>query len=482
MSVVTSMPDDPSAVMRSRQYLRVLVLAAVLGVPISAAAYWFLWAINHGRHLLFEMLPTALGFTSMPAWWPLPFLALGGLLAGAAIRYMPGRGGHSPVDGFQTGTPPTAAELPGVLLAAFASLCFGAVVGPEGPLIALGSGLAAMVLRVRKHDATDKEIAVVGATGAFAAIAFLLGSPIVGAFLMLEAVGLAGHRAKLVLVPGLLCSGVGFLVAVGINSWTGIGMVSLKISDVPAYAHPQGVAFLWAVGFGVGAAVLGSAIRRLGLLVRPYVEGRPLILTPVAGLVVAALAMLYSQVTGKAASDVLFSGEESLPTLVRDAGTYTVGALVLLIICKGLAYGISLGSFRGGPVFPSIFVGGTAGILFSHLPGLPVTAGLAMGMGAMTAVMLRMPMTAVLLASLLLGSEGIVAMPLVIVAVVVAFVATAWLEPVSPPASQGHGDSRLATTSLAADEKLSGPAAGRTPGTTKIEEAVTEGVLHGQHS
>jgi hypothetical protein len=62
----------------------------------------------------------------------------------------------------------------------------------------------------------------------------------------------------------------------------------------------------------------------------------------------------------------------------------------------------------------------------------------------------------VLLASLLLGSEGIIAMPLVIVAVVVAFVATAWLEPVGPPASQGHGDNRLATTSLAAEEKVSG--------------------------
>jgi H+/Cl- antiporter ClcA len=449
------MLDDPSAVMRSRQYLRVLVLAAVLGVPISAAAYWFLWAINHGRHLLFETLPTALEFTQVPAWWPLPFLAVGGLLTGAAIRYMPGRGGHSPVDGFQTGAPPMAAELPGVLAAAFASLCFGAVVGPEGPLIALGSGLAALVLRVIKHDATNKEIALVGAAGAFAAVAFLLGSPIVGAFLMLEAVGLAGPRGKVVLVPGLLCSGIGFLVAVGINSWTGIGKVSLKISDVPAYAHPEVTAFLWAVGFGVGAAVLGSVIRRLGLLVRPHVVSRPLIMTAGAGLVMALLAMLYTQMTGKADSDVLFSGEESLPTLVRDAGTYTVGALVLLIFCKGLAYGISLGSFRGGPVFPSIFIGGTAGILFSRLPGLPVTAGIAIGMGAMTAVMLRMPMTAVLLASLLLGSEGIVAMPLVIVAVVVAFVATAWLEPAGPPASQGHGDSRLATTSLAEEEKLS---------------------------
>src|SRR6516225_2205559 len=256
MSVGTSMPDDPSAVMRSRQYLRVLVLAAVLGVPISAAAYWFLWAINHGRHLLFETLPTALEFTQVPAWWPLPCLAIGGLLTGAAIRYLPGRGGHSPVDGFQAGAPPTAAALPGVLLAMFGSLCFGAVVGPEAPLIALGSGLAALVLRVRKHDATDKEIAVVGIAGAFAAISFLFGSPIVGAFFMLGTVGFAGHKANIVLVPGLLCSGIGFLVAVGINSWTGIGKVSLTISDVPAYTHPRGSGFLWAVGFGVGAAVL----------------------------------------------------------------------------------------------------------------------------------------------------------------------------------------------------------------------------------
>jgi H+/Cl- antiporter ClcA len=170
-------------------------------------------------------------------------------------------------------------------------------------------------------------------------------------------------------------------------------------------------------------------IRRLALLVRPYVERRSLMMTPVAGLVVAALAMIYAEVSGKASSDVLFSGEDSLPPLVSDAGTYTVGTLLLLIVCKSLAYGISLGSFRGGPVFPSIFIGAAAGILLSHLPGLAVTAGLAMGMGAMTAVMLRMPMTAVLLASLLLGPEGVVAMPLIIVAVVVAFVASAWLDP-----------------------------------------------------
>src|SRR5262249_51652940 len=122
MSSNTSTPEDPLAVLRSRRYLALLGFAAVLGVPISAAAYWFLWAIHHGRHWLFEALPSALGFATASAWWPVPILALGGLLAGAAIASMPGRGGHSPADGFRAGAPPSAAELPGVLLAALASL------------------------------------------------------------------------------------------------------------------------------------------------------------------------------------------------------------------------------------------------------------------------------------------------------------------------------------------------------------------------
>src|SRR5262249_38570157 len=252
-------------------------------------------------------------------------------------------------------------------------------VGPEAPLIALGGGLAALALRLRTRDAPDQAVTVVGAAGAFAAIAFLLGSPMVGAFLMLEAVGLAGPKAKVVMIPGLLCSGIGFLVTVGLNSWTGLGKESLAIAHVPGFAHPGVGEFLWAIAFGAGAAVVGLSIRRLGLLVRPQVAKRPAVMTPVAGLLLAALAIVYSQVTGNATSDSLFSGEASLPTLVHRAGTYTVGPLALLIVCKGLAYGISLGSFRGGPVFPAIFIGGAAGILFSRLPGLPVTAGVAMG-------------------------------------------------------------------------------------------------------
>jgi hypothetical protein len=80
-----------------------------------------------------------------------------------------------------------------------------------------------------------------------------------------------------------------------------------------------------------------------------------------------------------------------------------------------------------------MFIGAAGGIAISHLPGLPLVAGVAMGIGAMSAVMLTLPLTSVLLATWLLGSNGLAVTPLAIVAVIVAFVASARITP--PPES-----------------------------------------------
>jgi hypothetical protein len=121
---------------------------------------------------------------------------------------------------------------------------------------------------------------------------------------------------------------------------------------------------------------------------------------------------------------------------------------VVLVVCKGLAYAASLSSFRGGPVLPARFLG-SRGIALSHLPGLPLVPGAAMGIGAMCVAMLRLPLVSVLLATLLLGTDGLAVMPVVIVAVVVAHVVTARLTPPpEPAATQGQTPSRPARPSV----------------------------------
>ncbi len=351
-----------------------------------------------------------------------------------AIRYLPGRGGPSPAGGFKMHGPPTPAQFPGAILAALATLICGAVLGPEMPLIVLGGGLAVIAVRLARRGAPSQVTAVLAAAGSFAAISTLLGSPITGAFLLMEASGLGGPMIGLVLVPGLLAAGVGSLMFTGLNNWTGLGTFSLAIPGLPPFGQPTLAEFGWAGVIGVAAALVGAGIRWLGRFGKPYADRWPLLVTPLAGLVVAGLAIAYQQGTGKASSQVLFSGQSALPALIHHSASYTVGALLLLLVCKGLAYSVSLSSFRGGPVFPAIFIGAAGGIALSHLPGLPVVAGVAMGIGAMCVVMLTLPLTSVLLATLLLASDGLAVMPLVIVAVVVAYVTAARIAP--PPAPE----------------------------------------------
>jgi H+/Cl- antiporter ClcA len=427
---------DPLALLRSRSYLVLLVLAAVLGVFVSAVAYGFLALVSKLQGWIFTSLPRGLGFHGEPLWWPVLPLALGGVLVGLTIRYLPGRGGHSPADGFKMGEgPPSPAELPGIVLAALATLSLGVVLGPEAPLIAIGGGLGVCAVRLLKRDAPDRTRTVVAAAGSFAAVSTLLGSPLLGAFLLMEASGLGGAMLELVLVPGLLASGVGALVFTGLNAWTGLGTFSLAIPHLPHAGAPTGAELLWAVAIGIMAALAGPAIRWLALLLRPHAERRILLAAPIAGLAVAGLAIAFAAGTGKGSSEVLFSGQSAVGPLIGHSASYTVGALLLLLACKGIAYGISLSSFRGGPTFPAIFLGAAGGIALSHLPGLPLVDGVAMGIGAMTAVMLRLPITAVLLAVVLLASDGLAVTPVAIVAVVVAYVASARLTPDSPPAA-----------------------------------------------
>ena len=75
------------------------------------------------------------------------------------------------------------------------------------------------------------------------------------------------------------------------------------------------------------------------------------------------------------------------------------------MLCKGLAYSLALSGFRGGPVFPGMFIGAVGGIALSHLPGLSMIAGAAMGIGAMTVAMLGLPLVALLLVTLFLQAR-----------------------------------------------------------------------------
>ncbi len=415
--------------LRSRNFVVLLVFAAAVGLLVSLVSWGFLEAIHQIQLAAFSDLPEGLGFDTVPTWWPIPIVVLAGLPVAFAIVRLPGGGGHVPAHGLQVGsTEPNM--VPGVALAAFATLGLGLVLGPEAPLIAIGGGLAVFAVKLAKKDAPPQLLLVLAAAGSFAAISVIFGSPIVAAVLVIEASGLGGATLPLILIPGLIAAGIGSLVFIGMANWTALSTsaYSLQPLTLPHFAHVTWEEIGWSILLGLAGAAVTMVIRGLGLGGAKVVPTRPWLLIPAAGLVVGLLALLFAETTTHGVNQVLFSGQDALPGLVDNAGSWSLGALAMVIICKGLAWGACLGSFRGGPTFPAIFLGAAGGIAASHLPGLSITPAVAVGMGVMVVSFLKLPLSAVVIATVLTASAGLAVGPLIIVGVVVAYLATLGLE------------------------------------------------------
>jgi H+/Cl- antiporter ClcA len=421
----TTPTTDPTAAMRSRDFRLLLVLAAVVGIVASAVAWGFLQLVFHMQGWVFDDLPEALGYDSAPLWWSLLVLGLAGVIVAFAIARLPGQGGHVPAEGLNP-SPTQPIELPGVVLAGVATIGLGLVLGPEAPLIAIGGGLGFLAIRLVRPDAPAEAQELLAASATFAAVAFLFGSPIVAALILIEATGLGGSRLPILLVPGLLASAVGSLVWIGLGSWTGLSKsaISIPVLHLPAFPRPDIADFGWTILLAIAIAVVTFVIFRIAGETHRLAAPRPFLVLPAVGVAVAGLAIGFSQAADKSVSDALFSGETELASLVDNPAAWSLSALALLLAFKGLAYALSLGSFRGGPVFPALFLGAAGGMMAAQLPGFGFTPAVAVALGAATASALKLPLSGAALGILLTLPAGPGASPLIIVGAVVAHMTT----------------------------------------------------------
>ncbi|MET9254838.1 chloride channel protein [Streptomyces sp. NPDC003717] len=416
-------------------YRRLLLLCVLLGVPIALACFFFVGLQHQLQHWVWNSLPEAVGYDAPPWWWPLPALLLAGLLLAPIVTRMPGGGGHLPVNGL-AGAPVGPRALPGAVLAALATLPLGVVLGPEAPLMAVGSGLALLAVRWAPERESEKAAGILAAAGSTAAISTILGGPVVASVLLIEGAGLAGARLVALLLPCLLASATGALVFTGFGHWTGLEIGALALHDVPPGADPDAGDFLWGVPTAALIAVVISLGRGLGRHTVAWTRRRTAPRTVACAVAVGCCLAAYALITGRSPAEAALSGQATLGVLAADPHAWPVGALIALVACKGLAWGIALGGLRGGPIFPAVLLGTATAVALSGLPGFGVTPALALGISAGAAAVTGLPLSSAVLAVLLTGGDAYDQMPLIVTASVVAFV-VAQLVRRTPPSEAG---------------------------------------------
>ncbi|MGZ3102069.1 chloride channel protein [Streptomyces sp. H62] len=419
-------------------YLRLLLLCVLLGVPIALACFFFVGFQHQLQHWVWTSLPEAAGYDAPPWWWPLPALLLAGLILAPIVTRMPGGGGHLPVNGLG-GAPVGPRALPGAVLAALATLPLGVVLGPEAPLMAVGSGLALLAVRRAGAAGDPKASAIIATAGSTAAISTILGGPVAAAVLLIEGAGLAGTQLVALLLPCLLASAAGALVFTGFGQWTGLDIGALSLQDLPPAAGPDAGDFLWGIPTAALIAVLVTLGRELGHRTVSWTRRHTAARTVLCAVAVGGCLCGYALVTGRSPAEAALSGQATLGVLAADPHAWSVGALVALVACKGLAWGIALGSLRGGPIFPAVLLGAATAVACSGLPGFGAAPALALGISAAAAAVTGLPLASAVLAVLLMGRGAHDQTPLIVIASVVAFVVAQLVRRTEPAAAESPG-------------------------------------------
>ena len=397
---------------------RLLSLAVALGVLGAVAASAFLELVSLGQGYLFVDLPKSLGLTGQPTWLAGVLLLIGAAVVMAARR-LPGATGPGPLTGFHFDLP--VAWAPSVLLAAGASLIFGFALGPEAPLIVIGSLIGALVMRGRPSE----QVQAGRLLGGSAAIGAVFGNPFITGFMLLEFAALGMMPARI--IPAVLVAlGSGYAVQVGVLGFAGLGTHSLAVPGLPTYDTIAVGDLLTGLVVAILAAVIGLGVRQSAVLLDRRAERRR-DLALIGAAVVTALALWLAQGMGASANLVLFSGNTGMAPLVAET---SLAVVLVVLVAKAVSYTVALGSgLRGGPIFPATFLGVAVAIAASLLlTGVPATPLVAAGIAATAAAMTRLPATAAILGALLVGGSGAAVAPFAILGAVVGFLLRERLE------------------------------------------------------
>jgi len=382
--VTTSTPAEPAPFTQSRDFWVIIGCAAVLGVLGGLFGLLFMWVIDVGNNWYSYSDPGWMG----GHWWWVAVTAAAGVVVGLLHMFT-----HLPDK-----TPGIIAELAdesvdehqvvGTVLVSAASLIGGASLGPEKALGSFGGGVGQWL--ARRAGLSQEDVEVTTLSGFGGAYGGVFSSTIVVVLMILEVARPGGPKFTKILISSIVSSSISFGIYFAIA-----GALFLGAYDVPAYDFKT-----WQLLAGIGLGLVAAAVvTMMGLIIAG--AGRLFDQIKAPSLVKSTIGGIIFGIIGVVLPLTMFTGTSQLGVVLKDGSTLGLGLVLALVVAKAITFGVSLGSgFVGGPIFPSLFVGGAAGVAV-HLavPDLPLGLTFTCMLAAVVGGMVSAPFAMVLFAA-----------------------------------------------------------------------------------
>lgn len=343
---------------RARTMLLLSLPAVAIGIASSLILIVVMKIASVLQNLLWQRLPGTLGIAQDSPLWIIGVLTLTGIAVGLVIRFSQGHAGPDPACEPLIGAPVPPSALPGLIVALILGLAGGVSLGPEHPImtvnIALAIAIGARLLpRVKRMEWTI--LASAGTIGA------LFGTPVAAALIFSQTLNGSSEvplwdrlfAPLMAAAAGALTTGLFFhphfslpIVHYGQMEMTDI----LSGAIVAAIAIAAGMVAVW-------------CLPRLHAMMHQMKN--PVFVLGIGGFILGILGVIGGPVS-------LFKGLDEMQQMVANQAFSTSDYFLLAVIKLAALVVAAASGFRGGRIFPAVFVGVALGLmLHEHVPAVP---------------------------------------------------------------------------------------------------------------
>lgn len=343
---------------RARTMLLLSLPALILGIASSLVLIVVMKFASILQSILWQRLPGSLGIAADSPLWIMLTLTLTGVMVGLVIRYSTGHAGPDPATEPLIGAPISPAALPGLIIALVLGLAGGVSLGPEHPIMAVNIALAVALGRRLFPRIGALDWTILASAGTIGA---LFGTPVAAALIFSQT--LSGSNDTPLwdrLFAPLMAAAAGSLTtslffhphfSLPIAHYTQMRIVDIfSGAVVAAIAIAAGMVAVWCL------PRLHALLHRLK---------NPVVLLGVGGFLLGILGVVGGPLT-------LFKGLDEMQQMAFSQTLGTTDFFMLAVIKLAALVIAAASGFRGGRIFPAVFIGVALGLmLHAHVEAVP---------------------------------------------------------------------------------------------------------------